>query len=132
MFASESLPAVRERRLSSFAYKRILQRSINITVCLGTYTQIHQTIYMFSAECTMSHFWHSCKSCASLTGWLWVIRSDTESASIKNQQNQFWQLHTLGNQITYDAYYLHAEYIRIANSRFIWQSTDAATMALQP
>ena len=48
------------------------------TVCLGTYAQIHQTIYMFSAEWKTSHSWHSCKKCATLTGGLRVIRSDTE------------------------------------------------------
>ena len=59
-----------------------INQSINFIVCLGTYAQIHQTIYMFSAEWKTSHSWHSCKKCATLTGGLRVIRSDTESASL--------------------------------------------------
>ena len=59
-----------------------LNQSINFIVCLGTYAQIHQTIYMFSAEWKTSHSWHSCKKCATLTGGLRVIRSDKESASL--------------------------------------------------
>ena len=62
--------------------KAFCHQSINFIVCLGTYAQIHQTIYMFSAEWKTYHSWHSCKKSATLTGGLRVIRSDTESASL--------------------------------------------------
>ena len=38
-------------------------------------------LYMFSAEWKTSHSWHSCKKCATLTGGLRVIRSDTVQIS---------------------------------------------------
>ena len=33
-----------------FVFGLLINHSINFTVCLGTYAQNHQTIYMFSVE----------------------------------------------------------------------------------
>ena len=112
-------------------FDRSINQSFKLTVFVGTYAQIHQTIYMFSAEWKASHSWHSCKNCATLTGGLRVIGSDTDSASLDRSANQIWQLQTLGNQIRHDAHYIHDAHTHCILA-LIWQSMKAALMALQP
>ena len=65
----------------------MLIHAINFTVCLGTYAQIHQTVYTFSAEWEWSHSWHSCKKRATLTGGLRLIGSDCQLYMVQRSRS---------------------------------------------